>query len=187
MRTYILPGIFVLFTLLILFAGCTEPPVREPVVTVTDIGLSDVSLRTLTVNTTVTIYNPNPIGARVSKAAFDIYYLDDTAHYLGHGEQTNIVVRENGNTSVTVPVQIGTVPALQAVGTLLRKGTITVKVNGSAFVDLKAFTYELPFEQRREFRSDEFTNLVPEVSLAGTTINVSKGLDIARGILGSIS
>ncbi len=187
MRTYILPGILALFTLLILFAGCTEPPVREPIVTVTDIGLSDVSLRTMTVNTTVNVYNPNPLGARVSKVAFDVYYLDDTAHYLGHGEQANIVVRESGNTSVTIPVQIGTVPALQAMGTLVRKGTLTVKVNGSAFIDLKAFTYVLPFEQKREFRSDEFTNLVPEVTLAGTTINVSKGLDLARGILDSVS
>jgi LEA14-like dessication related protein len=187
MRTYILSGIFGLFAILILFAGCTEPPVKEPVVTVTDIGLSDVSLRTLTVNTTVNVYNQNPIGARVSKVAFDIYYLDDTVHYLGHGEQVNIAVRENGNTSVTIPVQIGTVPALQAMSTLVRKGTITVKVNGSAFIDLKAFTYELPFEQKREFSSDEFTNLVPEVTLAGTTINVSKGLDLARGILDSVS
>ena len=187
MQKYMLSGIFLLIALFIILAGCTEPPVREPVVTVTDISLSDVSLTTMTVNTTVNIANPNPVGAHVNKVAFDIYYLDDTGHYLGHGESSDIQVRESGNTTVTIPVTIGNVPALQAMGTLVKSGAVTVKVNGSASIDLKAFSYDLPFGQSRVFHASEFSNLVPEISVGGTTLNVTEGLGLARGILDSVS
>ncbi|MDD1690676.1 MAG: hypothetical protein LUQ66_08455 [Methanoregula sp.] len=87
MKQYLLSDIFLLFAFFILTAGCTEPPVKEPTVEVTDIALSDVSLQTMTVNTTVNIYNPNPVGATLNKVAFDVYYLDDTSHYLGTGNK----------------------------------------------------------------------------------------------------
>jgi len=187
MRDHVLPGIFLLFALLILTAGCTEPPVKKPTVSVSDITLSDVTLKTMTVNTTVIINNPNPAGATLNKVVFDVYYLDNTKHYLGHGEQTNIVVKENGNTTVTIPVKIGNVQALQAVGSLVQKGTITLRVNGSAFIDLKAFSYELPFEQQKNFKLSEFTNLIPEISVGGTSINVTEGLELGRGLLDALS
>ncbi len=187
MKPHLLYGVFLLFALFILCAGCMESPVKEPTITVDDIALSDVSLQTLTVNTTVTIYNPNPVGATLSKVAFDVYSLDDTEHYLGHGEQTGIVVKEKGNTTFTIPVTIGSVPALQATGSLMRKGSLVLKVNGSAFLDIRVMSYELPFERSREFHSSEFTNHLPAVSLAGTTLNVTEGFAQARGILEVLS
>ena len=88
MNPLIPSGIFILIAVFIFTAGCTEPPIKDPVVTVTDIGLSDITLQTMTVNATVVIFNPNPIGAKLNKVAFDVYYLDDTPNYLGRGEQT---------------------------------------------------------------------------------------------------
>jgi hypothetical protein len=65
------------------------------VVTVGNISLSDVSLQAMTVNTTVNIFNPNPVGACIRKVAFDVWYLDATPYYFGHGEQSCILVKEN--------------------------------------------------------------------------------------------
>jgi hypothetical protein len=56
---------------------------KEPTVTVSDIAFSDLSLKTMIVNTTVTIYNPNPAGAKLTKVAFDVFYLDDTQELPG--------------------------------------------------------------------------------------------------------
>lgn len=188
MRTYLLSGIFLLFFLCILFAGCsTEPPVKQPVVTVTDVMLSDVSLRTLTVNTTVNIFNPNPVGADLRKTAFDIWYVTGGSdQYLGHGELSGFSVKESGNTSVTIPVKVGTVQAVQAIGTLVKDESLTVKVNGTAAIDLKLMTYDLPFEQQRVFYLTEFTNLLPEVSVAGMTVNTTEVISQGREILGTL-
>jgi len=186
MRTHLLSGILLLFFLCLLFAGCsTEAPVKQPVVTVTDVTLSDVSLRTLTVNTTVNIFNPNPVGADLKRTAFDLYYVaGGSARYLGHGELKGFRVRESGNTSVTIPVKIGTVPAAQAVGTLVKDGSLTVKVNGTAAIDLNVISYDLPFEQERVFYAEAFTSLVPEISVAGISVNTSDAINQGRGILG---
>ena len=182
MKYPVLSGVFFLFALFILLAGCTEPPVKQPTVTVSNIALSDVSLQTMTVNTTVIVGNPNPVGARLNRVAFDVWYRDDADHYLGHGEQTGIDVKENGNTTLTIPVKIGTIPAIQAVGSLVRNGDVTLRVNGSAFIDLKVTSYELPFEQSRDFQASEFEGLVPVSS-----INVTEKLEQARGLLNALS
>ncbi len=160
MKFLILPGICILFTLVLLTSGCMEPPIRDPTVTVSNIAISDISLRTMTVNTTVNIYNPNPVGAKLNKLTFDVYYLDDTRNYLGHGEKSDIEVKENGNTSVIIPVTIGNMQAVDAVGSLVQKGSITLNINGSAFIDVKVTSFEKKFGQSREFSMNEFIGLI---------------------------
>jgi len=159
-------------------------PLKKPTVAVSDISLVDVSLQTMTVNTTVIISNPNPVGAHLNKVAFDVWYRDDADHYLGHGEQAGIDVKENGNTSATIPVKIGTLPALQAVGSLVQNGNITVRVNGSAFIDLKVSSYEVPFEESREFPLSDFEGLVP-VSSINLTEKAEQARDILHALTGS--
>ena len=179
-------GVFIIVAIFLLTAGCTQPALKDPVVTVGEISLSDVSLQAMTVNTTVNIFNPNPVGADLKKIGFDVWYLDDTPHYLGHGEQSNISVKENGNTSIVIPVKIGTIQAAQGMGSLVRKGTLLVQVNGSAVIDLRLTSYEKPFEQTREFQRSEFGSLLP-VTIPGTDINVTEGIEQLGGLLGSIS
>jgi LEA14-like dessication related protein len=179
-------GAFIIVAIFLLTTGCTQPALKDPVVTVGEISLSDVSLQEMTVNTTVNIFNPNPVGADLKKIGFDVWYLDDTPHYLGHGEQSNISVKENGNTSITIPVKIGTIQAAQGVGSLVRKGSLLIRVNGSAVIDLRLTSYEKPFEQTREFRRSEFESLLP-ATIPGTDINVTEGIEQLGGLLGSIS
>jgi len=156
MNPQIPSGTFILIAVFIFSAGCTEPPIKDPVVTVSEIGLSDVTLQTMTVNATVVISNPNPVGAKLNKIAFDVYYLDDTPNFLGHGEQTDIDVISSGNTTVTIPVTIGNIQALRAAATLVRKGSLTLTINGSALIDVRVTSFEKRFEQSREFQLRDF-------------------------------
>jgi imidazole glycerol phosphate synthase subunit HisF len=110
------------------------------------------------VNATVVIFNPNPIGAKLNKVAFDVYYLDDTPNFLGHGEQTDIDVISSGNTTVTIPVTIGNMQAIRAAATLVRKGSLTLTVNGSALIDVKVTSFEKRFEDSREFQLRDFAS-----------------------------
>lgn len=178
-------GIFFLLTMIILTCGCMEPPIKEPTITVSDISLSDVSLQTITVKTTVVIFNPNPVGAKLNKIAFDVYYLDDSLKYLGHGEQSDIELINNGNTTVTIPVTIGNVPAINAIETMVRKGSLTLNVKGSAFIDVKVTSFEMPFEQSKEFQAHEFASLLPVNTIPGTNINIKDSLQKLGGLLNS--
>jgi len=187
MKPRILSCLLVIFVIVLLTAGCTQPALKDPVVTVGNITLSDVSLQAMTVNTTVNIFNPNPVGADLKKVAFDVWYVDDSPRYLGHGEQSGLTVKENGNTSITIPVKIGTVQAAQGIGSLIQRGTILIRVNGSAAIDLKLTTYDKPFEQTREFSVSEFEGLIPVKTIPGTDISVSEGIQKLGGLLGSVS
>lgn len=180
-------GLVALLVVVVYTAGCAQPAFKDPVVTVTDIALSELSLQAMTVNTTVNISNPNPVGADLKKVAFDVWYVEDTPQYLGHGEQSDIPVKENGTTSVTIPVRIGTLPAAQGVGSLIQKGKLLIRVNGSALIDLKLTTFEKPFEQTREFSVDEFEDIIPVKTIPGTDISVSEGIQQIGGLLGSVS
>jgi LEA14-like dessication related protein len=187
MQNHLLSGILVLLAIFILTAGCTEPPIKEPVVSVQDISLYDVSFRAMTVNSTIVIYNPNPVGAQLNKIAFDVYYLDENENYLGHGEKSDIYVKENGNTTVTIPVTIGNIPALEALGSFVRKGSITLKVNGSAFIDVKVTSFEKRFEKSRQFQATDYPALAPLTSLAGTPVNITEKLEQLGGFLDRVS
>jgi LEA14-like dessication related protein len=180
-------SIFTLLVVVSLSCGCLESPIKEPTVSVSNITLSDVSLQTMTVNTTVVINNPNPIGAKLNKVAFDIYYIDDTWNYLGHGEKSDIEVKDNGNTTVIIPVVIGNIQAINAMGSLLKKGSITLNVNGSAFIDIKVTSYEKRFEQNKVFQLSDFTGLLPVNTIPGTSINITDKLQQIGGLLKAVS
>jgi LEA14-like dessication related protein len=186
MRVPLLHILCILIIPAVLVPGCTESPVKDPVVTVGEIALSDVTLQTMKVNTTITISNPNPVGAKLNRLAFDVYYLDGSPILLGHGEKADIEVKESGNTSVIIPVTISNAQAVNAAGSLLRNGNITLYVNGSAFIDVKVTSFEKPFGQSREFQASEFSGLLP-ATIPGTDINLTEGIQQLGGLLGPVS
>lgn len=177
--------IFIIFFIFLLTCGCSsEPPIKQPTVTVSEIALSDVSLQKLVVNTTVLVNNPNPVGANLNKVVFDVYYLDGTPRYLGHGEKYEVDIRQNGNTSLTIPVTISNLQALKAIGTLAQKGSITLRVNGSAFIDMAVTEYEVPFAQEKEFAASEFDAYLPVSAIA--SINVTEKVGQIKDILSTL-
>ena len=184
-------SILLIFAILIFIAGCMEPliqepPIQEPSVSVSEITVSDISLETITVNTTIIIFNPNPVDAKLTKVALDLYYLNDAQNYLGHSEQSTIDVIKNGNTTVDLPVTIGNVKALKALGSLVQKGAITLYVNGSAHIDIKGKSFEKPFEQSKEFRARDFKSLLPITTIPGTSINISEKVQQLRGLVDAV-
>jgi LEA14-like dessication related protein len=178
---------FILIAFFVSISGCMEPPIKEPTVSVGEIELADISLQKMTVNTTVLIHNPNPVGAKLNKVVFDIYYLDDTPEYLGHGERSDIAIKENGNTTVAIPVTVGNIQALKALGTMARKGSLNLTVNGSAFVDVKVTSFEMKFKEQKEFQARDFEGYLPVSSLTGSPVNVTEKLGQLRGLLSAVS
>lgn len=183
--------ILLLFAILIFTAGCMEPlvqeaPIQEPSVSVREIIVSDISLEAIKVNTTLIIFNPNPEDAKITKVALDLYYLDDAPNYLGHSEQSIIDGIKYGNTTVDLPVTIGNVQALKALGSLVQKGAITLYVNGSARIDIKGKSFETPFEQSKEIRARDFESLLPITTIPGTSVNLTEKLQQLKGLLAAV-
>jgi len=186
MKRYLLSWVLLLFAIFIFTTGCMEPPVQEPSVSVSDIAVSDISLQAITVNTTITLFNPNPVVAKLKNVAFDVYSVDDTRNYLGHGEQSGIDLVSNGTTTVTIPVTVGNIPALKALASLVREGSITLNVNGSALIDIKGTAFEKRFDQSKQFQARDFESLVPVTVIPGTSINITEKLQQLKGLLDAV-
>ena len=143
---------FLSIAIVIAISGCTEQ-IQKPTVSVSDISVKGITPQNLNLDVHVIIDNPDPVGANLTKIAFDLYYLEDNqSKYLGHGEQYNVEVRPQGQTTVTVPVVVDNQQAIMALMEAAKKGAITIKTSGSAFLDLKVTTFEIPFETSNEIR-----------------------------------
>jgi LEA14-like dessication related protein len=142
-------GILLLCLGCVFLCGCSTP-LAEPTVTVTDLTVEDISLTSLTVLAQVQVVNPNPVGVTIANLSFDLFYVTgEGEQYLGHGGRENLVISKESTTSFDIPVKIGSLQALQAIGVALNERSITLVVRGTAAVDLKVTTVKIPFEKRQ--------------------------------------
>ena len=131
-------------------------PREEVSVAVDEVIINDVYVTTsgITVNLTVRVlvHNPYPFDVHISRIVYDIYAINSEEKFLGHGEKKDIVIYGDTTTEVDVPVYI-TADYL-TLGDLLisaiSKGSITIKVTGSVYIDVKLTTVRKDFEVVRE-------------------------------------
>ena len=130
-------------------SGCSTR-LAEPTVTVTNLTVKEITLSSLTVLARVQVTNPNPVGITVANLSFDLFYATgEGEQYLGHGGRENLVIPKDSTTSFDIPVEIGSLQALQALGVALQDRSLTLIVRGTAAVDLKITTVKIPFEKRQ--------------------------------------
>ncbi len=142
-------GVFLLCLGCTLLSGCSTP-LAEPTVTVTDLSMQEISLTSLTVLAQVQVKNPNPVGITIANLSFDLFYMTgEGEQYLGHGGRENLVIPKDSTTSFDIPVKVGSLQALQALGVALEDRSLTLVVRGTAAVDLKLTTVKIPFEKRQ--------------------------------------
>ncbi len=119
---------------------------------ITSITLRDISLTKVTVDVTVRVENPNPVGATVDRIAYDIYFQEnDDWVYLGRADRTeDIAIGANDIASLEVSNEVG---ILATIGMLLEAvrqgGTINLKASGSVWIKLGPVSLEVPFEHIR--------------------------------------
>jgi LEA14-like dessication related protein len=119
-------------------------------VDVVGISFKDISLTTVTVGITVSVHNPNPIGAILDRIAYVIYFEEDGKWVqLGSADRTeNVTIKARGSTSFDITNQIGALPAAAALYEMYKQGgSVTLKVAGSAWVGISPVSVEVPFER----------------------------------------
>ncbi|HIH69644.1 PEGA domain-containing protein [Methermicoccus shengliensis] len=152
MKSWVACSIASLIVLAVLVSGCAETPqIEKPTVTVDSVSVKNVAPRALDLEVRVIVSNPNSIGAHLTKVVFDIYYLKNGEQkYLGHGELRDVDIRSQGDTTITVPITVDNSRAIAGLRELAKSGAVKIKVSGSAYLDLKATTLEIPFEKTKE-------------------------------------
>jgi LEA14-like dessication related protein len=89
-------------------------PLREPTITVDEIEIENVTWESTALTLRLTVDNPNPIGATLTRVSFDVYFLENSqAVYLAHGEREGVVIGPGGETPVSIPVTVDNPPLVR--------------------------------------------------------------------------
>lgn len=121
-------------------------------VEITSITLSAVSLTEVTVDVTVRVENPNPVGATVDRIAYDIYFQEnDEWVYLGKADRTeDITIGSNDSASLNISNEIETLSIIEMLLEAVRQwGAVNLKVSGSVWIKIGPVSIGVPFETIR--------------------------------------
>ncbi len=156
-KTHLVLIFILILTTITLTSGCLGTKAREPTIELSEINIKEISFGITTLEAEAILNNPNPMGANLDRITYDLYFLngEDDWEFLASGAQEDISIEANGNTTLYMPLRIDNMQALVAAFMGFHRESMTFKVNGSAFFDLKIISYEVPFERVMVLSEDD--------------------------------
>jgi LEA14-like dessication related protein len=126
-------------------AGCGML-VKDPEITVKGAVPAAVSLSGITLDVTLQVDNPNPVGITLKSVAFDLLYKSGGRwEFLASGKQVAKSAIRPGTSDITIPVSAKNAEIVKAVIGMVATGSIDIRIDGKAAVDLKILAPEVPF------------------------------------------
>lgn len=123
--------------------------IKELTIEFSEVSIKSITFYTTTVEIKANLQNPNPIGVNLDKLTYNIYFQEekDDWEFLAKGEKEDISIKANGNTTITIPLEIDNIQAIISALQGFGKESTTILVNGSMIVDFKLFSHEIFFER----------------------------------------
>ncbi|HZK30989.1 MAG TPA: LEA type 2 family protein [Methanoregula sp.] len=144
MRWYHTAGACLLIISCVVVAGCSLL-FKNPDVSVTTVTPTSLSLSAISLNVTLHVDNPNPIGIPFKKIAFDAWFHDGTNwNAITHAEQGAIEIKP-GKTGITIPVSVRYTDMCTAGWSIISRHELPLKISGTASPDFFGIAPELPF------------------------------------------
>ena len=148
MKKYYSLLIFIL-GLFVLSSGCSAI-FKEPVITVSDVGIEEISPSDLTLNVTLAIDNPNFFGITFDEIVCNVSYLKGNDEWapLSSVNKGNVTIN-SGMNSVSIPVHAKNTDLIRAGIRTILSGEITVKATGYAKPSFLGFSPAIPFSETK--------------------------------------
>jgi LEA14-like dessication related protein len=151
-----------LIPILIFIGGCAQLDeiVQEPQLHFKKVVPADFSLAGARFHFDFDVYNPNPLGLRLSQVT---YNLALNRHPLASGKLTEgIALPARGSAPLTIPLRLDFEDLLAAVGDMGNGPKLPYRLNGDIFVGPLAIPYDV--------KGDLELPRLPKVELAGVEI-----------------
>jgi LEA14-like dessication related protein len=121
---------------------------RDPVVTLEEVRLTGVSLASLDLDVAIRVVNPNPLGITLRELPFTVMCSSGrTARQLASGTTGRVKIAGNGSTVLRIPVTSQNAALISALATFISRGGISVKIQGTAIIDVILFGWSIPFSK----------------------------------------
>ena len=120
---------------------------KEPIIAIHNVALRSFSLQDLTLDVSLNVDNPNPVGISAKSLSFDLFYKDRNEWvYLSHGERARFKISTINN-RVIIPLTASNAALFTALVGMVAKGEITIRISGIAMPDFLLFAPKVPFSR----------------------------------------
>jgi hypothetical protein len=102
-------------------------------------------LRNLSLNVTLLVENPNPVGLKLRAIVFNIYYKQENQWiFLSHGKQAGIALRPGSN-EMSIPIIVKNAGLVGVLSDMIKTDSFTLQIKGTAAPDFLVVAPEIPF------------------------------------------
>ena len=133
---------------------------NEPTITLEGVNIRALHLKSIDMDITLRIENPNPFGATVRELPFTVFFRDgDLEKEIASGETVTVNIPASDGVTITVPVTSHDLALAEGLTTLIKKGFIRLEIRGTAVID-HVVGWSLPFTKTVDLTEREIGKAV---------------------------
>jgi LEA14-like dessication related protein len=133
---------------------------NEPIVNIKGVRIRALHLFSIDFDVILMIENPNPFGATVREFPFTVFFRSGTHEKeIATGETVKMDIPANNSVEITVPLTSHDLALFEGMLSLIKKGNIQLKVQGTAVIE-HIIGWSLPVMEEIEITEHEIAEAV---------------------------
>jgi LEA14-like dessication related protein len=133
---------------------------NEPVVAIKGVKIRALHLSSIDFDVTLKIENPNPFGATVRELPFTVFFRSvNQEKEIARGETVKMDIPASDSIEITVPLTSHDLALFEGIVSLIKKGNIQLKIQGTAVID-HIIGWSLPVTEEIEITEHEIAEAV---------------------------
>ena len=134
--------------------------VNEPLVTIKGVKIRALHISSIDFDVILMIENPNPFGAAIREFPFTVFFLrGNQEKEIASGETIKMDIPANNSVEITVPLASHDLALFEGILSLIRKGNIQLKIQGTAVID-HIIGWSLPVSEEIEITEHEIAEVI---------------------------
>ena len=133
---------------------------NEPTISLVGVNIRALHLKSIDMDITLRIDNPNPFGATVRELPFTVFFRDgEQEKEIASGETVTVNIPAGNGVTITVPITSHDLALAEGLTTLIKKGFIRLEIRGTAVID-HVVGWSLPFTKTVDLTEHEIGKAV---------------------------
>ncbi len=133
---------------------------NEPLVTIKEVKIRGLHLSSIDFDVILRIENPNPFGATVREFPFTVFFRSGNQEKeIASGETVKMDIPASNSIEITVPLTSHDLALFEGFVSLIRRGNIQLKIQGTAIID-HIIGWSLPVTEDIEITEHEIEKAV---------------------------
>ena len=133
---------------------------NEPIVSIKGVKIRALYLSSIDFDVILKIENPNPFGATVRELPFTVFFRSGTQEKeIASGQTITMDIPASDSIEITVPLTSHDLALFEGIVSLIKKGNIQLRIQGTAVID-HIIGWSLPVTEEIQITEHEIAEVV---------------------------